>query len=66
MKSRTHEITVRVTVNRPITKRQAIFAAWNAIHDHQLYGNGKDDPAEPYDTGKLRVKGAPRHPSFYF
>lgn len=54
--SRSHVITIRITVNRPISKRQAQYAAWNALHGYDLYGNGKGDSAEPFDTGKIRVR----------
>lgn len=57
-KSRTHLVTIRLRVDRPISAGQAGYAAWNAIHDMDLYGSGT--PAEPWGTGKILVP--PRTP----
>ena len=60
-KARRHEITLIVRTNRPITRKQAIYTAWNHVQDYTIYGGGKEDQIEPYDEGALKVKGAPRH-----
>jgi hypothetical protein len=64
-KSRTHVITVRARFNAPLTSKEARYAVWNAIQDHELFGDGKQSKrgeeifgrnAEPYDTGKITVR----------
>mgnify|MGYP003382563772 CR=1 FL=1 len=52
-KSRIHPVTIRLRVDRPISSRQANYAAWNAIHDMDLFGG--DTPLEPWETGKILV-----------
>lgn len=52
-KSRTHLVTIRFRVDRPISTKQARYAAWNAIHEMDLYGSGT--PSEPWETGKILV-----------
>lgn len=54
---RTHLITIRLRVDKPITAKQARFAAWNAIHDLDLYGAGT--AVEPWAKGKVLVSLRP-------
>ena len=54
--ARSHIVTIRVTADRPISRKQAQYAAWNAIHDQQLWGGGRDDPDEPYNHGRIKVR----------
>lgn len=52
-KAKSHTVAIKMTVNRPITARQARFAVWNAINGLELYGEGSDE--EPFERGKIRV-----------
>lgn len=57
-KKRSHKVTITVRVDRPITRSQAVHAAWNALDGFDLYGN--EDRLEPWGRGKLTV---PRRPN---
>jgi hypothetical protein len=57
-KSKVHEIVIRIRVNKPITAKQARYAAWNAIHAIELWGN--EDDLEPWAKGKITVRLNPR------
>lgn len=57
MKQKTHEITIKLRFNRPVTKAQAQYAAWDQLSTIELYGNeDRDDPVAPYSTGKVIVR----------
>ncbi|THK34009.1 hypothetical protein EHS39_33065 [Ensifer sp. MPMI2T] len=64
MKSKVHEVKIKVRFDAPLTAKQARYAVWNHISDHQLYGDGKPtagDPdshctREPYGEGKISVR----------
>ena len=53
IRSRTHFVTVRLRVDKPITAGQARYAVWNAIHDTVIYGD--ETPREPWTAGKILV-----------
>jgi hypothetical protein len=61
-KSKSHEVTIRLRFDAPVTLREARYAAWNHLQDMKLYGDGKpskDYPyrdAEPYGEGKITVR----------
>lgn len=57
VRSKTHLVTVRLRVDKPITAVQARYAVWNAIDGLDLYGAG--DAPEPWSTGKIRVRRRP-------
>lgn len=52
-RSRTHLVTVRLRVDKPITAAQARHAVWNSIHDMDVYGAGT--LKEPWTAGKILV-----------
>lgn len=63
--SKTHEITIKARFDAPLTRRQARYAVWNAIHEYQLFGDGKptarerrdgDIGDEPYGQGKIMAR----------
>ncbi len=60
-RAKTHEITIKVKFNAEVGTKEARYAVWNAIHDYDLYGDGKprrgdDRTMEPYDTGRISVR----------
>lgn len=57
IRSKTHLVTVRLRVDKPITAAQARYAVWNAIDCLDLYGDG--DATEPWSAGKIRVRRRP-------
>jgi hypothetical protein len=50
---KSHLITIRLRVDKPITAKQARFAAWNALHRLDLYG--AETVEEPWAKGKVLV-----------
>lgn len=48
-----HLITIRLRVDKPITAKQARFAAWNALRHLDLYG--AETAEEPWAKGKVLV-----------
>lgn len=51
---KTHEVTIRVTFDKPMTAKAARYAVWNAIQDHELWG--MDNKEEPFGYGKIKVR----------
>ncbi|BCH33202.1 hypothetical protein MesoLjLc_51320 [Mesorhizobium sp. L-8-10] len=58
MKSKVHEVTIKVRFDTPVTAKQARYAVWNQFQGMTLYGNGRDNEhsnMEPYDKAKITV-----------
>lgn len=55
-----HEVTVKIWFDRPITKAQAQYAAWNHLNT-EIYGG--DDNREPWGEAKVRAPKSPRKAS---
>lgn len=64
MKSKVHELTIKVRFDAPLTRKEARYAVWNAIQYIKLYGDGKQSKrreneegrnAEPYSYGSVKV-----------
>lgn len=53
MKSKTHQITIKISVDRPITEKQARYAVWSQVHDLEIFSYGD----EAWGEGKLTVPG---------
>lgn len=60
-KMKRHDITISVAFDAPVTKREAWYAVWNSLSEHNLWGEGKprgDEPRslEPFGKAKIMVK----------
>lgn len=61
-KERSHEVTIRVRFDAPVTAKEARYAVWNNFHGHVMWGGGKPrrnddyrDP-EPFDKATVTVR----------
>lgn len=51
---RVHEVTIKVTFNKPVSRREAVDAVWNDIEGTRLYGDSSY--GDSWDTGKIKVR----------
>lgn len=52
-KQKTHEITIKLKFDRPIYRKEAIYAAWNHLESYDIYGSGL--PEEPWGVAVIKV-----------
>ncbi|WP_306049226.1 hypothetical protein [Oceaniradius stylonematis] len=56
MKSRYHEVSVKIRFDREVTVRQAMYAAWNHLQG-EIYGtDDPDHPDEPWGEAKVTAR----------